>query len=84
MCKYRYFDISFHVCIVGVNMSSKGDTLGQQYVSPADAVMLRGADVIIVGRGILNSDDVKSTAASYQAAGYEAYETLRTQQKSDR
>ena len=65
-------------------MVDKSDDLGQQYITPADAVTLRGADVIIVGRGITQSSDVVSVTKQYQQAGFNAYEKVRSQQKSDR
>ena len=58
--------------------------MGQQYVSPEDAVTLRGADVIIVGRGITKAADPVAAAKMYQEAGFSCYEMLRKQQKSDR
>ena len=57
----------------GVNMGSKGDSLGQQYVSPSVAVLERGADVIIVGRGVTKAENVAEAAAKYQEAGWTAY-----------
>ena len=57
----------------GVNMASKGDSLGQQYVTPTNAVLERGADVIIVGRGITRAENVAETAAKYKEAGWMAY-----------
>lgn len=33
----------------------------------------KGSDVIIVGRGITGSADVKKTASLYQQSGWEAY-----------
>lgn len=70
-------------CIVGVKNTDKGDNLGQQYVNAADAVTLRGADIIIVGRGITQAADPVAAANEYKNLGYESYENLRTQQKSD-
>ncbi|KAF6035785.1 PYR5 [Bugula neritina] len=66
-----------------VKNTDKGDNLGQQYVNAADAVMLRGADIIIVGRGITQAADPVAAANEYKNLGYESYENLRTQQKSD-
>ena len=61
----------------GVKMASKegsGDTLGQQYVSPEEAIMKRGADVIIVGRGITSDLDPAEAARRYQQQGWQAYQ----------
>lgn len=60
------------VLMPGVSMGQKGDGLGQQYATPEDAVK-RGADVIIVGRGVYGADDVAKEAKRYQEAGWEAY-----------
>lgn len=70
--------------VSGVKIGADGDGLGQQYVSPVDAITLRGADIIIVGRGITGSPNPGATAKLYQEAGYSCYEELRNQQKSNR
>jgi orotidine-5'-phosphate decarboxylase len=62
----------FLVFTTGVNLSNKGDKLGQQYQTPASAVE-RGADFIIAGRGIYASSDPVESAKAYQAEGWEAY-----------
>ncbi|KAK3102695.1 hypothetical protein FSP39_013212 [Pinctada imbricata] len=59
--------------VPGVKLSSGGDNLGQQYTTPEEAVIKRGADIIIVGRGITEADNLKEEAERYQKAGYEAY-----------
>ena len=41
----------------GVHLMSKGDSHGQQYNTPYNVVVNRGADVIIVGRGITESEN---------------------------
>lgn len=51
--------------------TSKGDSLGQQYNDPRSVVM-KGIDVIIVGRGILNADDSEEEAERYRVEGWRA------------
>ncbi|KAJ4148161.1 hypothetical protein LMH87_002643 [Akanthomyces muscarius] len=62
----------FLVFTTGINMKSSGDKLGQQYQTPADAVR-RGADFIIVGRGIYASPNPIESAKEYQEQGWRAY-----------
>ena len=62
----------FVVFTTGVNLSSKGDTLGQQYQTPQSAVA-RGADFIIAGRGIYAVPDPVEAAKQYQQQGWAAY-----------
>lgn len=64
---------NFVLMTPGVQMGTAGDALGQQYCSPSTAVGERGADVIIVGRGITKSEDPAAAAQEYQKAGYDAY-----------
>lgn len=49
------------------------DPLGQQYVTPEELI-LRGCDVIIVGRGICNAKYPKMKAEQYQEVAWKAYE----------
>ena len=65
----------------GVNLPSEGDEagkrgdgLGQQWRSPKEVVIGEGADVIIVGRGVLGAKDRRAEAERYQKKGWEAYE----------
>ena len=60
------------VFTTGVNISSKGDALGQQYQTPNSA-MAGGSDFLIAGRGIYASQDPVASAKEYQQAGWEAY-----------
>lgn len=62
----------FVVFTTGVNMSTKGDALGQQYNTPRKAVM-GGADFIISGRGVYAADDRVEAAMRYKKEGWEAY-----------
>ena len=56
----------------GVNLSSKEDKLSQQYQTPKSAIE-RGADFIIVGRGIYLDSDPIEAVRRYQKAGWDAY-----------
>jgi len=55
----------FIVFTTGVNRSTNGDKLGQQFQTPEFSVK-RGADFIIAGRGIYATDDPAKTAKLYQ------------------
>lgn len=57
----------------GVQFGESGDQLGQQYMSPRTAIVSNKCDVIIVGRGIISSEDPVKTAIDYKQAAYEAY-----------
>jgi orotidine-5'-phosphate decarboxylase len=56
----------------GVQIGSKGDSLGQTYRDPRDVVR-EGSDIIIVGRGITGAKDVVATATTYQELGWKGY-----------
>ncbi|GIX84788.1 uridine 5'-monophosphate synthase [Caerostris extrusa] len=64
---------SFIHMFPGVNIAVSGDSLGQQYKSPENAVA-NGADVVIVGRGICSSSDIIATAIEYKSRSYNAYD----------
>jgi orotidine-5'-phosphate decarboxylase len=65
-------DEDFVVFTTGVNLSSKGDALGQQYQTPESAIQ-RGADFIIAGRGIYAASDPVEAVKRYQVEGWTAY-----------
>lgn len=58
-------------------MNNTGDQLGQQYVSPRQAIDGRGADILIVGRAILDSLNRVQTAEEYRDEGFRVYEQFR-------
>lgn len=58
----------------GVQLSTNHDIIGHQYITPAKAILDKGSDVIIVGRGIVNSTDPLKEAKKYRAAGWGAYQ----------
>lgn len=57
----------------GIQLIQNGDELGQQYKTPEQAILENGADIIIVGRGIIHADNPLETATKYKHAGWEAY-----------
>ena len=69
-------DPNFIQMTPGVSLVSKGDTLGQNYVSIENAIEEKGADVIIVGRGITSCSDEKGMremAKKYQTLAWDVY-----------
>jgi orotidine-5'-phosphate decarboxylase len=56
----------------GVRLERGKDGFGQQYLTVEEAVT-GGADCIIAGRGILESDNPAETAEIYRRRGWEAY-----------
>lgn len=57
----------------GVNISSVGDSKGQQYNTPEKVFALYHTDFMIVGRGIYQAANPKETAQEYQQKGWQAY-----------
>lgn len=60
----------------GVQQGSQGDSLGQQYITPHQAIVEQGNDIIIVGRGIYAHNNPLQAAKEYRQAGWEAYQQL--------
>ena len=56
----------------GVKIAGIEDNLGQQYNTPEKAVVEKGADIIIVGRGITEAEDPEEKAEEYQERGWQA------------
>ena len=54
--------------------SANGDGLGQQYNTPREVVLRSGADVIIVGRGILGATNRVTEAERYRKEAWKAYQ----------
>ncbi|XP_015788577.1 uridine 5'-monophosphate synthase [Tetranychus urticae] len=57
----------------GVNIGSTGDGMGQQYVTPEEAVIKRNADIIIVGRGVLQAEDPVKMLLEFKTRAYSCY-----------
>lgn len=58
----------------GVQKAAGGDGLGQQYNTPRKVIVEAGADIIIVGRGVLNAVDRRKEALEYRKQGWLAYQ----------
>ena len=58
----------------GVKLDSQNDgILGQQYNSPENVMLSRGADVAVVGRGITEAKDPVQAAEEYRTKLWSAY-----------
>ncbi|KAL7730059.1 hypothetical protein ACLKA6_009345 [Drosophila palustris] len=57
----------------GIKIDESVDKLGQQYQSPESAVKERGADIGVVGRGILQANNVQQAAINYRDRLWAAY-----------
>ena len=53
----------------GIQFDSRGDTLGQTYHSPTEAIE-NGSDILIVGRGIYRAPNPQEAAIKYQEASW--------------
>lgn len=53
--------------------SNMKDSLGQQYTTPEMAILENKCDVIVVGRGIIKSENPVETAVKYQKVAFDSY-----------
>ena len=58
----------------GVQLEAKRGSLGQQYRSVHQAIVQQGCDVVIVGSGIIQSEDSSTAAKRYRDAAWQAYQ----------
>ncbi|KAL8894797.1 MAG: hypothetical protein Q9192_004048 [Flavoplaca navasiana] len=58
----------------GAGAKTKRDGLGQQWRGPREVVRDEGADIVIVGRGIVNARDRASEAERYRREAWKGYE----------
>lgn len=66
----------------GIKLETGTDSLGQQYVTPENAILENGTDIIIVGRGIISAKDALAEARSYRQRGWNAYRQRCSQHSS--
>lgn len=57
----------------GCQISESNDELGQQYATPDVVVKEKGADIVVVGRGITKAKNAEETAKTYKEALWNAY-----------
>jgi uridine monophosphate synthetase len=75
ICQHRLTDDPDFIHMTpGVHISDDGDNLAQGYITPEEAIIHRGTDVIIVGRGIYSAANPKKAAQDYRKRGWKAYE----------
>ncbi len=58
----------------GVKITGGGDGHGQRYATPESVILEKNCDVIIVGRGITEAEDMLAEAKKYREAGWRAYQ----------
>lgn len=68
----RYLERNFIHMTPGVHLNSDHGKFGQQYKTPQQAIE-NGADIIIVGNGIIQSEDIKKASQAYQKEGWHYY-----------
>lgn len=57
----------------GCQIKESNDELGQQYATPEVVVKEKGADIVVVGRGITKAKKAEETAKVYKEALWNAY-----------
>lgn len=62
----------------GIHLSSSGDTLGQQYLTPEKAICVNDTDIIIVGRNIYTHPNPVVVAQQLQQSAWEYYEAKQS------
>lgn len=72
ICQEKLCEGFIH-CTPGVNISTSGDSLGQQYNSPEYVIGTKNVDIIIVGRGIYASQNPETSARLYRDEGWKWY-----------
>ena len=60
-------------CTPGVHIAESGDTLGQSYRTPEEAITKSRCDVVIVGRGITGAVNPAETAKLYRQRAWDAH-----------
>ena len=72
ICQKKIDKDDFIYCIPGVNRKVKGDNKDQKYITPEQAIN-NGADIIIVGRGIIKSNNILNESLIYKNICWDLY-----------
>ena len=73
ICQRRIGGCSFLHLVPGINLESNNDGADQRYTNPSEA-MSKGADILIVGRAIINKNDIISECKKYKQIGWDCYQ----------
>ena len=74
ICQERLFPESGVLyCTPGVHIAESGDTMGQQYRTPEEAIIQSRCDIVIVGRGILKAVQPVEAARLYRRRAWDAH-----------
>ncbi len=57
----------------GINLHESGDSMGQVYNTPQNAIGSRGVDIMIVGRGVYASNNPEKIVSKYREIGWSSY-----------
>jgi uridine monophosphate synthetase len=60
-------------CTPGIHIAESGDTLGQSYRTPEEAILKSRCDVVIVGRGITGAVNPAEAAKLYRRRAWDAH-----------
>lgn len=81
ICQEKLLDNNFLHFTPGIKLKSKTDSCDQQYKSPGEAIQ-KGSDILIIGRGIINSDNILQTCREYQTEAWKHFLYLKELTKS--
>ena len=75
ICQKKISDDKFLYLTPGVNRNASNDSYDQKYKTPEKAIR-DGADIIIVGRGITMSNNIKKECQMYKELAWQEYYQL--------
>ena len=73
ICQKKIASCAFLHMVPGISLEAKDDGTDQRYTSPHIA-MEKGADILIVGRAIMDKSDIIGECEKYKKIGWEYYQ----------